>query len=1038
MVTRKPVAAAQVSQASNNPPYPTSPTMQSNDFSQHHLNDDGFVRRSRSNSVSSHGSNDSHDTWNSGFSEEDDANPPNQPPVALRAGPQSLDHGDSSHLPNSLRPGPPAGATYPAQQSTQLEQPNPWASEELQGQESAPQPLQPHNPHNPYLRVQTTGQNSYNSQAAWGDQPVAPQQPPPPPPMVAPPAPPVELPAVRTPTDQMASMSLDGQVASNKSAYSLPQGLQPALLPQKTGPRTPSIERQHSGASSNPWQNDIDREEERRRQDDSVPHAPAIDAPPAPRMSPVPQPYRAPPTPPALPSYQPSPHYSTEHIQSEPPALPSLPTYEAMQVPDLSEHNPSSQNASQGQEPRQVNLMDEEPPAQPPRPMEEAAPPKPPRPVPIDTAASTARSPSGNQPDTPNTRAKRQRNETYQIKQINWFDAAAGPTGKMRRSPIMTQNANGPCPLLALVNALTLSTSEQSQTALVDALKSREQVSLGLLLDAVFEELARRSEIHDKELPDVGDLYSFLITLHTGMNVNPRFVLPGAPHIGSVEAEVSMNHMSSKPGVFEETREMVLYSTFGIPLIHGWIPPPDSPEYAAFERSAKTFDDALNIQFREQELEDKLETTGLSPEEQQLYEDIALIKQYLDSYPTQLTEHGLQVMSQSLIPGQIAILFRNDHFSTLYKDPRTGALTTLVTDAGYSSHDEIVWETLVDVNGAASELFSGDFRPVGNSSSSAPRAIPTSDNQDWETVPSRSGNNSNTQASGSTHGTTFAPPPGPPPGYNADSRAIHNTLDGTGDQPKTTEQEDHDMALALQLQEEEEDNERREAAARRQREDELSRQFLDREGHTERRRSSPSDTPANRPQIPPRRSNLSPPNRNSAASPSVDAPYLQPQESPDDQPPSYEQAASDRPFRPPGSQPRNSGGRQGDALGALNAITAQQRAQNMNTGLAPNSAYAANSLSNMSVNSYGVHQATSPGGGPRRRSSGFGGRGDAAGNRVRRTQSQSVAGSSVGGVAAAPPVYGDRMGGNYNAHLSNTAAPGNRVSDQDQEKCVVM
>ncbi|KAF1346482.1 hypothetical protein BDV97DRAFT_300233, partial [Delphinella strobiligena] len=284
------------------------------------------------------------------------------------------------------------------------------------------------------------------------------------------------------------------------------------------------------------------------------------------------------------------------------------------------------------------------------------------------------------------TKARRQRNETYQIKQINWFDAAAGSNGKTRRSPIMTQNANGPCPLLALVNALTLSTPEHERTALIEALSSREQVSLGLLLDAVFEELARRSEIHDKELPDVGDLYSFLITLHTGMNVNPQF-----------------------PGVFEETREMLLYSTFDIPLIHGWLPPPNSPTYAAFDRSAKTFDEALNIQFKEQELEEKLRSGRLTPEERQLLEDISLIKKFLNNYSTQLTDYGLDVMSKSLRPGQIAILFRNDHFTTLYKDPRSGALTTLVTDAGYSSHDEIVWESLVDVNGAASDLFSGDF-----------------------------------------------------------------------------------------------------------------------------------------------------------------------------------------------------------------------------------------------------------------------------------------------------------------------------------------
>lgn len=583
----------------------------------------------------------------------------------------------------------------------------------------------------------------------------------------------------------------------------------------------------------------------------------------------------------------------------------------------------------------------------------------------------------------------------------------------------MTQNANGPCPLLALVNALTLSTPEHEQTALIDALSSREQVSLGLLLDAVFEELARRSELHDKELPDVGDLYSFLITLHTGMNVNPQFVAPGTGHVGSAYAEVAFDYSTGKPGVFEETREMLLYSTFDIPLIHGWLPPPDSLSYAAFERCAKTFDEALNIQFREQELEEKLRSGGLTSEEHQLLVDISLIKHFLDNYSTQLTDYGLDVMSRSLRPGQIAILFRNDHFTTLYKDPRSGALTTLVTDAGYSSHDEIVWESLVDVNGAASDLFSGDFRPVGNTTSAGPQPAPSSNNDDfgWETVPSRNSR----QETGTISSHTFAPPPGPPPGHVVEEQ-----------QPKSSEQEDHDLALAMQLQEEEEDRERQAAAARRRHEDELSRQFLDREANTAQQTStttsaptSPSDRPGNRPAIPPRRSNLGP-DRESAPSPSLDAPYMRGSESPDDMPPSYEQAASDRPFRPPGSGPRVSGPRQGDALGALNAITAQNRAQQMNSGLAPNSSYAANSLSSASVNTF----ATGPGGmGQRRRSSAMRLNGANSPANVRRTHSQTVSG------APAAPIYGDRMGGNYNGNMAG-AAPGNRIAEQ--EKCVMM
>ncbi|KAK3067316.1 hypothetical protein LTS18_001184, partial [Coniosporium uncinatum] len=295
--------------------------------------------------------------------------------------------------------------------------------------------------------------------------------------------------------------------------------------------------------------------------------------------------------------------------------------------------------------------------------LEEQPPPKPPRPqISIPSQGATSRAGL----DTPGTVAKNQRKEHYQIRQINWFDASSS---KLRHSPVLIQNANGPCPLLALVNALILSTPEGLETALVETLRTREQVSLGLLLDAVFDELMsgrRGGTAHN--LPDVGDLYAFLLTLHTGMNVNPSFVAGDEPDAVEAGPEWTDMHPSMRPqahaGTFEDTREMKLYSTFNMPLVHGWLPQRDSRAYAAFDRSAKTYEDAQNIQFAEEELEAKLSAGELTSQEQNLFEDLASIKEFLNRWPTQLTEYGLEVIAKSIKPGQVAILFRNDHFST--------------------------------------------------------------------------------------------------------------------------------------------------------------------------------------------------------------------------------------------------------------------------------------------------------------------------------------------------------------------------------------
>jgi ubiquitin carboxyl-terminal hydrolase MINDY-1/2 len=397
--------------------------------------------------------------------------------------------------------------------------------------------------------------------------------------------------------------------------------------------------------------------------------------------------------------------------------------------------------------------------------------------------------------------------ETYQIKNITWHDAnAANPT---RKSPILVQNANGPCPLMALVNALTLTTpADAGDAVLVNTLKTREQISLDLLLDAVFDELMSERRITpDMSLPDITELYAFLKGLHTGMNVNPRFVPTEETEKAFKRTSLTHLHPTERgeliPGTFEDTKEMSFYRTFRIPLIHGWLPPRSEPVYEALKRHAESYEDAQNLLFREEELEDKLSSTsdpGLSEEEQGIYQDILSIKSFLYSAATQLTPWGLEVITKAMRPGSVAILFRNDHFSTLYRHPQTLQMFALVTDAGYAGHDEIVWESLVDVNGEKSEFFSGDFLVVGGPSQSqeyaASGSASASNNQkEWTTVQRKGGKKSEVEA----------PPMSP------------------------KEQEDRDLALALQLQEEEDQRHRSEQAQRR-RETQLSEQFIEQQG----------------------------------------------------------------------------------------------------------------------------------------------------------------------------------------------------------------
>ena len=690
---------------------------------------------------------------------------------------------------------------------------------------------------NPYLRKQSTGEEveTIGSNTSDSNIPTAPSYPPPPPPITSQPN--------FTPVSQPSGTSLSDQDATQPQALldGFPE-MRQTPIEQQPPTIMSQVQNQHTGFSpiiqSNPWENEITAEEKWSDSSTSIPLS------------------------------NETADKSTQGEQT-PEAVPDFPPRNVWKNTD------PSQNSSH------IQSTEDIPPPQPPRPNADV------------THQSTA-SRAGTESQT--IRAQGQRNEHYSIKHINWFDEMSSTNP--RRSPIILQNANGPCPLLALVNALVLSTPPGVDTDLIETLRVREQVSLGLLLDAVFEELmsGRRGDAA-QELPDVGDLYSFLVTLHTGMNVNPCFA--------SESGESSKKTGPTGPGSFEETREMRLYGTFAVPLLHGWLPDASSSAYYALQRSAPTYEDAQNVQFREEELEDKLRVSALTLEEQQIFEDVICIKEFLDAWPTQLTDFGLQVIYEHIKPGHFAILFRNDHFSTLYKEPRSGRLMTLVTDAGYSSHDEIVWESLADVSGSQSEFFSGDFRPVGNvqdqNSPTTTRRITTKskeqhmrsffdgDDEDdrWQTIPPRHGESSSAAPSGvaSKQETGVVTAASTSNNEPSSSSAAHN------------EQEDHDLALALQLQEEEEDAHRRSQAARR-REDDLSRRYISRD--------SPTPTIPGRdirPEVPPRRSARVGNNNNAP-------PTRRPQTEGEDAPPPYEQAATDRPYVPGASPNPNASGRQ--------------------------------------------------------------------------------------------------------------------------------
>lgn len=794
-----------------------------------------------------HGDDDESDYSDNEWDQSDDDTSPDDVPDPLKigGGKPLPAPANKNAIPDALRAGPPAGIAVKKPPEKISPEPTGATSSSYDAASSASGSSIPLQTNNPYLRMQTTGQSTFgaeSSQQVWGDAQSQAQKY----------GELVELPSFQTPdtpTNHMANLKLDSNVPpvqSSKSPDQPPLIAVESATPQSAQPRHDSTassaydpgmdissldafartyglpeDQRDQSSSQRTWQEQQaweQSERERRQREVAAAHDAAQKADQERR------------------------HEEEFHRLEQTSGFNSSapPPFEQEQAPALP--------------PRRS--QEDQPPPFPPRPLETG----------IVGASSSG-------PESPNTAMNRQRKEHYQIKHIRWHDITKPG---IRTSPILTQNLNGPCPLLALVNALILSTPPGIETALVETLRTREQVSLGLLLDAVFDELmSGRRGGAAQELPDVSELYKFLLALHTGLNVNPMFVQdPDA-----TDGTSALISLSAHPGGFENTRDMRLYRTFDIPLMHGWLPEPRSEAYQAFDRIAKSYETSQYVQFQEEELDAKLQSgDALTTDEQQMFTGIHAIKEFLNKWPTQVTTYGLKTMKEALRPGQVAILFRNDHFSTLYKDPRTDNLVTLVTDQGYSSHDEIVWESLVDVNGQGSELFSGDFRPVGNHSSPqrpqnqqpVQSLLDVDDNDGWTTVQSRRGHHQHISSSGLS------------PSHNP------SALSPTSDASRT-EQEDHDLALALQLQEEEDDRHRRSLEERRRRENHLSETAIAAHANSRpanNRTSRPGETP---PTIPPRRNNIQTHRPSNEPAP----------------PPTYEEAATNPPYHPPQGHPAN-------------------------------------------------------------------------------------------------------------------------------------
>ncbi|KAM5256024.1 ubiquitin carboxyl-terminal hydrolase MINDY-1 [Ctenodactylus gundi] len=163
---------------------------------------------------------------------------------------------------------------------------------------------------------------------------------------------------------------------------------------------------------------------------------------------------------------------------------------------------------------------------------------------------------------------------------------------------------------------------------------------------------------------NVDDAMTVLPKLATGLDVNVRFT-----------------------GVsdFEYTPECSVFDLLGIPLYHGWLVDPQSPE--AVSAVGKL---SYN------QLVEKIITCKHSSDPNLVTEGL-IAEQFLETTAAQLTYHGLCELTAAAKQGELSVFFRNNHFSTMTK--HQSHLYLLVTDQGFLQEEHVVWESLHSVDG---------------------------------------------------------------------------------------------------------------------------------------------------------------------------------------------------------------------------------------------------------------------------------------------------------------------------------------------------
>ena len=257
-------------------------------------------------------------------------------------------------------------------------------------------------------------------------------------------------------------------------------------------------------------------------------------------------------------------------------------------------------------------------------------------------------------------------------------DTVVFPNGS--KSPRLRQNENGPCFVIALINAVLLQSSDSNTLSSLDDNEINKTIkhfhndilnkSLAVppgkvSMDHIYSFLIEcLMSIDDNELP-YDTLIETLPLLNDGLLINPSF----------------NNILVNDFNIYTDTIKSIL-SIFNLNVYHGFLMPDHLLSNLSTNNINPTFDHCQDYLVSHIDNENNVDT--LSNE----------INLFLNNNKTELTDIGYQsLINNQLLPNEtIFLFFRNDHYNTCLK--HDGQIYLLVTDIGYASQSDIVWTQL--------------------------------------------------------------------------------------------------------------------------------------------------------------------------------------------------------------------------------------------------------------------------------------------------------------------------------------------------------